>query len=96
MSECTHVNPHRCREHGTSTRRLLITEAMTAGWLVTESPLADMFERDGQYLIKYWHESDPQWLGAGSAHFASADAKPSIDRTPLSIVNARRILGGLK
>jgi hypothetical protein len=55
-----------------------------------------MFERDGQYLIKYWHESDPQWLGAGSAHFASADAKPSIDRTPLSIVNARRILGGLK
>jgi hypothetical protein len=55
-----------------------------------------MFERDGQYLIKYWHESDPQWLGAGFAHFTSADAKPSIDRTPLSIVNARRILGGLK
>ena len=96
MNECTSINPHRCRTHGTSTRRLLIEESTALGWTVTETPLADMFERDGQYLIKYWSPEDPQWLGRGFAYVASADAKAVIDRTPLSIVNARKILGGLK
>lgn len=91
---CTHVNPHRCRTHGTSTRALLRAEAAEHGWEISKTPLADLFKnpQTGEYLLKYWSETDPEWLGAGLAYFESGDAKPEIDRSPLSIVNARRIL----
>lgn len=75
-------------------RELIRTEAAEFGWVTTETPLADMFDRDGESIITYWLESDPLRLGAGVARItAGLPIGREVDRSPLSLVTARRWLG---